>query len=63
MLLEPHGNHMADLHLVGLAPDDVGGETDTRVLGERNVGNDVGRVEARQPLMGVDGEGDHRPVA
>ena len=48
---------LADDDLVGVAPDDVGGEVHRRVLGEGHVGDDVGRVEPGQPGVLVDREG------
>ena len=59
-LLEADLHLHADVHVVGLAPDDVRGEVDRRVVGEGDVGDDVGRVELRQPLLMVDREPDHR---
>ena len=49
---------LADVDVVELAADDVRREVDARVLGERHVGDHVGRLEAGQPLVVVDGEAD-----
>jgi hypothetical protein len=54
--LEPDHDLLADVDLVGVAPDDVGREADGRVLGERHVGDDVRGLEAGQPPVAVDGE-------
>jgi hypothetical protein len=54
--LEPDHDLLADLDLVGIAPDDVGREVDGRVLGEGHVGDDVRPLEAGQPPVAVDGE-------
>ena len=42
----------------GLAADDVRRQVDAGVFGQRDVGDDVGRVEVRQPAVGVDREAD-----
>ena len=55
-LVEPHCDLLADLDVVGVTPDDVGREVDAGVFFQRHVGDDVGRIEARQPAMGVDRE-------
>jgi hypothetical protein len=60
VLLEPDLHLLADVHVVDLTADDVRREVDARVLGERDVRDHVGRLEARQPLVVVDGEADHR---
>jgi hypothetical protein len=54
--LEPDHDLLANVDLVGVAPDDVGREVDGRVLGERHVGDDVRGLEAGQPPVAVDGE-------
>ena len=56
LLLEPHGDFLADLDVGGVTPDDVGREVDAGVFFQRDVGDDVGGIEARQPAMGVDRE-------
>ena len=50
----------AELHLVGLAVDDVRREVDRRVVGERDVGDHVRRGEVGQPLLVVDRQSDDR---
>ncbi len=46
----------ADVHVVGIAVDDVGREPDARVLVDRDHGDDVGWREVREPLLVVDRE-------
>src|SRR4051812_47740826 len=60
MLLEADADLLADVYLRGIAADDVGRQPDARVLGERHVGDDIGRleVEAAKPGLAVDGEAD-----
>ena len=63
LLLEAHRHLLADMHLVGLAVDDVGRQPDARVLFERHHGDDVRRREVRVPLLEVDGEPGNRGPA
>jgi hypothetical protein len=58
VLLEADDDLLADVDRVGVAPDDVGREVHRGVLSERDVGDHVGRLEPRQPLVVVDGVGD-----
>ena len=63
VLLEADRHLLADAHRLGVAVDDVGGEAHRRVLGQRHVGDHVGRVEAREPLVVVDREPDDGRLA
>ena len=56
LLQEPDRDLLADLDLGRLAPDDVRRQVDARVLGQCHVGDHVGRIEVREPAVGVDGE-------
>ena len=61
--LEADLDLLADVDLVGLAADDVGGQVHGRVLGQHHVGDHVRRLEVRVPRVVVDGEADHGPGA
>ena len=63
LLLEPDRDLLADLDVGRLAADDVRRQVDAGVLGQRDVGDDVGRVEVRQPAVGVDREADDGAAA
>ena len=63
LLLEPDRDLLADRDVGRLAADDVRRQVDAGVLGQRDVGDDVGRVEAREPPVGVDGEADDGAAA
>ena len=56
LLEELDGDLLPDLHVGRLAINDVRREVDPRILGQRDVGNDVRRIEVRQPAVGVDRE-------
>ena len=61
VVLEQHLHLHADVHVGGVAVDDVGGEADAVVLLDGDDRDHVGRREARHPRVLVDGEaGDHR---
>ena len=54
VLLEADRDLLADVDVVGFAPHDVRRETYGRVLGERDVGDHIRRLEVREPLPRVD---------
>ncbi len=58
VLLEADGDLLADVHVVGVAADDVGRQADAGVLGERDDRDRVGRLEAGEPLVAVDRRAD-----
>ena len=47
----------------GIAIDDVRREVDPGVLGQRNIGDHVRRIEVRQPAVGIHREADDRAAA
>ncbi len=61
--LEADHHLLPDVHVPGLAPDDVGREAHRRVLGQRHDGDDVGRLEPGQPPVAVDRERHDRAAA
>ena len=63
VLLELHGHDLAYAHVAGVNTDDVGGEAHTRVFLQRDDRDRVGRLETRQPWMGVDREPHDRGAA
>ncbi len=63
LLLEADRDLLADLHVGGFAADDVGRQVHAGVLGQGDIGDDVGRVEIGQPAMGVHREPHDRGPA
>ncbi len=51
LLLETDSHLLTDLHVGGLAADDVCRQVHAGVLGQGDVGDDVGRVEIGKPAM------------
>ena len=60
VLLEADGDLLADADVGGVAPDDVRRQVHPGVLGQRHVGDDVGRIEVGKPAVRVHGEADDR---
>ncbi len=60
VLLEDHLDLLTQLQLLGVAVDDVGGQPDSRVFGDRDLRDDVGRGQAGQAESFVDGEPGQR---
>ena len=63
VLLEEDGDLLADADVRGVAPDEVRRQVHPGVLGQRDVGDDVGRIEVRMPAVGVHREADDRAPA
>ena len=62
-LLELDLNGLAEFELVGIAFNDVGGQPDSRVLDNGDLGHDVGRRQIGEAEPVVDGEGGQRGPA
>ncbi len=60
VLLEADGDLLADADLRGVAADEVRRQVHPGVLGQRHVGDDVGRIEVRKPAVRVHREADDR---
>ena len=63
LMLETNRDLLTDPNVGRFATDDVGGQVDSGILGQRHVGDDVRGIEARKPTMGVHGEPDDRATA
>ncbi len=60
VLLEVHGDALADVHVLGRDAGDVGGEVDARCAVDRHVGHRIGRREPGKPLLVADADADDR---